>query len=182
MASEPLHDLSERDPAAEGRLADVEARLEAESPQAGQALLATVVLVNAGTARVELINPFDLLSWQLIDERGPLTLPARSPNLLGHRPASAPWKLDPAMPLVEVRRGGQRIDPAALDSPAVELEAETELAATFGFDRLPEDGGTVELASGDYRLVCLVTLIDAADADRSRIVRSRPLPVRFDRA
>lgn len=181
MAAEPLKDLSERDSAAQGRIATVEARLEAESTQAGPALLASVVLANGGAEPVELINPFDLLQWQLLDERGPVTLPARRPNLLAHTPASAPWKLDPALPLVEVRAGGELLAATALDRPELELQADAELSVTFAFGRAPDGGRTVELVSGDYQLVCMTTLIDARDPESSRIVRSSPLQVRFER-
>jgi hypothetical protein len=182
MATEPLHDLPDRETTDAGRLASLDARLDAQSPQAGNGLRATFALVNTGGQPVELLNPLDMLQWQLLDEAGaPLEVPSRPSNVLVQRQSSAPWKLDPAVPLVEVRRTGERIDVAAMDTPTVELEPQGELASTFEFDRTLKDGAAVELASGDYRLVCLATLIDATDTDRSRIVRSNPLPVRFDR-
>jgi hypothetical protein len=172
MATEPLRDLPTRSEIDAGRLANLEARLDVPSPQEGGGLRANFALVNAGDERVELLNPLDPLQWQLLDEGGaPLEVPSRAPEILVHRPPSGPWKLDPAVPIVEVRRDGESVDATTLDTSTVELGPRGELATTFEFD----------LASGDYRLSCLATLIDAADTDRSRIVRSERLPVRFDR-
>jgi hypothetical protein len=172
MPSERLQDLPKRQPTDVGALADVEARLDADSPQSGPGLRATFAIHNAGGERVELVNPLDLLQWQLLDKAGsPLDVPRRAPNLRVHRLPSAPWKLDSAVPIIEVRSDGERADTALLDSPALRLEQEGELAVTFEF----------ELPSGDYRLSCLVTLIDAVVTERSRIVRSEPLAIRFDR-
>ena len=182
MASETLHDLPESTPA-KGELAQLDARLEAASEQQGRGLRATLALANASAAEIDLLNPVDLLRWQLLDATGAaLDLPQRVPNLRVRRPADSAWKLDSAVPVIAVRRDGREVDPAVLDTPRLSLKVGAELAVTFEFDRTVRDGQSVELPSGDYRLVCLATLIDAADTQRTRIVRCDPLPVILHRS
>lgn len=183
MASEPLNDLPGSDAAGAGRLAGVQARLDAASPQRGSSLRATVALANAGSGAVDLLNPFDLIQWQLLDDAGaPLEVPSRAPNLMVNRAAAAPWKLDTAVPITEVQRDSVPADAAELDSAAVSLAAGGELAVTYEFGQVLKEGSPVDLAGGEYRLICLATLIDAADTDRSRILRCNPVPVVFERA
>jgi hypothetical protein len=173
MPNERLHDIAERGPADVGRMAGVEARIEAASPQSGDSLRVTFAIANTAIEPVEILNPIDLLQWQLLDETGmPLELPRRVPNLRVHRPADVPWKLDSAIPIVEVRKDGERAHAASLDARTLTLGPDGELAVTFGFG----------VPAGDYRLTCLATIIDAADTDMSRIVRSGPVPIRFDRS
>lgn len=182
MLSERLHDLPEREPGDRGDLAGVEARLDAPARQEGAGFRATFVLVNGIDRPVALINPIDLLQWLLLDDAGaPLPLPSRPSNLRIHRPASAPWKLDSAVPIVEVSRSGDRVDAAMLDTPTVELVARDELAVSFEFGHILEDGTARDLPSGDYRLSCTATLIDAAETQRSRILRCDPLSIAFAR-
>jgi hypothetical protein len=155
-----------------GALAAVTARLEADSPQGGSGLRATLTLGNEGSSPVQLLNPFDLLQWQLLDAAGaPLDVPSRAPNLRVHRPSGTPWKLDSAVPIVDVRQGAGPTDPTSLDAPALTLDPGGELSVTYALDR----------PSGDYRLGCLTNLIDATDTRRSRIVRCDPLEVSFTR-
>jgi hypothetical protein len=182
MVSERLHDLPERETGDLGDLARVEAQLNAPARQDGAGLRATFVLANANAGPVQLVNPVDLLQWQLLDASGaPLVLPSRPSNLRIHRPASAPWELNRAVPIVEVSRAGARADAAVLDTPSVGLESRDELAVTFEFGHILEDGSARELPSGDYRLACTATLIDAIETQRSRILRCEPLGIRFDR-
>jgi hypothetical protein len=173
MPTRPLTDLPGPGTGDVGSLADVTARLDVESPQRGDGLRATLTLGNEGPTPVQLVNPFDLLQWQLLDERGAaLDVPSRAPNLRVHRPGPLPWKLDSAVPIIEVRHGRRATDPASLDVAALDLVPDAELAVTYELDR----------PSGDYRLGCLTNLIDAADPQRSRIIRCDPLPVSFTRA
>jgi hypothetical protein len=169
MPSQPLHALPGAEPAPAGPLDTLEARLEADSPQRGRSLLAAFSLVNAGESALELLNPLDLLQWQLLDGAGaPLGLPDRVPNLRSH-PVGGEWRLNSAIPIAEVIEDGTAANAATLDSPRLTITR--ELAVTFAFD----------LASGDYRLIAIATLIDASDTNRSRILRSDPLPVSFER-
>ena len=71
---------------------------------------------------------------------------------------------------------------SVLDTPTVELAPRDELAVTFEFGDILEDGAARELPSGDYRLVCTATLIDGIETQRSRILRCEPLAMRYDRA
>lgn len=182
MVSERLHPLAERETDV-ADLAGIEARLDALVSQRGAGLRATFVLNNGNDRPVELINPIDLLQWQLLDSAGaPLALPTRPANLRVHRPASAPWKLNSAVPIVEVSHAGKRADAVVLDTPTVQLAPQTEIAVTFEFGDLVEDGTARVLPSGDYRLVCTATLIHSIETQRSRILRCEPLALRYDRA
>jgi hypothetical protein len=178
---EHLVDLPEREAEDVGDLALVGARLEAEGHQRGRGIRATVALESTGDRPIVLLNPFDLLQWQLLDGAGaPLDLPSSPPNLLVHRPASRPWELGDGVPVIEVRRAGELADRAMLGTPTVELTPHAELAVTFELAQLAQGATTIELPGGDYRLGCLATLID--ERQRSRIVRCNPLPMRFERA
>ncbi len=178
---EPLRDLSEPEPDAIGDLAFVQTRIELDEQQRGDAITATIVLANTGGRPVELLNPFDLLQWQPLDgAAAPLDVPTAPPNLMVHRPASEPWKLRTGVPVVEVLLAGEPTDAAALDSPTLQLESEIELAATFAFAEIVEDGSRVQIPSGEYSLGCLATLIDSEQ--HSRIVGCRPLSLRFEKA
>jgi hypothetical protein len=172
MPTRQLTDLPGGESADAGALADVTARLGADSPQEGSGLRATLTLSNEGSSPVQLLNPFDLLQWQLVDAAGaPLDVPSRAPNLRVHRPSGTPWKLDSAVPIVAVRQGGESTDAASLDAPALTLDPGGELSVTYELDR----------PSGGYRLGCLTNLIDATDTRRSRIVRCDPLEISFTR-
>jgi hypothetical protein len=180
--SERLHALPGRQTDDVGVRAAIEARLDALVRQAGAGLRATFVLTNENDQPVELINPVDLLQWLVLDDAGaPVALPNRPANLRVHRPASAPWKLNSAVPIVEVSLAGKQADAAVLDTPTVELAPRDELAVTFEFGDILEDGTALELPSGDYRLVCTATVIDGIETQRSRILRCEPLAIRYDR-
>lgn len=170
MFGRPLRLLPGTEPGPATALDAVEARLDAESPQLGAGLRATFALSNTSDFPLELLNPLDVLQWQLLDGAGaPLELPERVPNLRLHRPAGAEWKLDSAIPIAEVIQDGSAAEAAILDAPTLRLKG--RLAVTFAF----------ELPTGDYRLNATVTLIDAADPTGSRILRSDPLPISFER-
>ena len=178
---EPLKDLSEPEPDAIGDLAFVEPRMELEAHQRGAAITATIVLANSGERPVELLNPFDLLQWQPLDgAAAPLDVPTAPPSLLVHLPASEPWKLRTGVPIVEALLGGEPTDAAVLDSATIQLEPEIELAATFAFAEIVEDGSRVQIRSGEYSLGCLATLIDSEQ--HSRVVGCSPLALRFEKA
>lgn len=151
-----------------GALDALTALLEADARQRGASLRAAFTLHNAGASALALVNPIDLLKWQLVDASGaPVALPERAPNFRLHRPAGAEWKLDSAIPIAGVAQDGAAVDASVLDEPAIRLAADGRLSVTFAF----------ELASGGYALTALATLIDADDPTRSRILRSEPLPV-----
>jgi hypothetical protein len=179
MATERLDDLE--DDEAEDGLARVAAYLTADELQEGAAgLRVTFGVVNEGLERVALLNPFELAQWELLDEAGaPLTVPSSPPSLFVHRPRSAPWRLDSPLRILEVRRDGRAVEPGVLDSPSLEIDPAGECAVTFEIDRVLDDDGTPPLQAGGYAIACVVTLIDAADTERSRILRSRPIRIHF---
>ena len=171
--AEPLRALPDAPPESPGSLDALQAFVEAESQQRRARLLAAFALINASGKRLDLLNPLDLLQWQLLDDAGaPVALPERPPNLRVHRPAGEPWRLNSAIPVASVTQDGAATDAAMLDSPALGLEPEARLAVTFAFD----------LPSGSYRLAALATLIDARDTSSARVLRSEPLAIRFERA
>lgn len=183
MATAQLDDLTGRE-IPEGGLAELAAYLAAEERQDGAAgLRATFGVRNGGHDRVSLLNPFELLQWELSDERGaPLVVPSSPPSLFVHRARSAPWRLDSPLRILEVRRDGRRAAPEVLDTAQLELDPGTEQTVTFEIDRILDDDGTPRLTTGSYGLACVATFIDAVHSDRSRILRSAPIHIAFRRA
>ena len=180
MVTERLDDLQDHD-LPEGGVAEVAAYLAADERQEGTAgLRATFGVMNEGLERVVLLNPFELVQWELLDERGaPLTVPSSPPSLFVHRPRSAPWRLDSPLRILEVRRNGEIHEPDVLDSPSIEIDPAGECAVTFEIDRILDDDGTPPLQAGRYTIACVATLIDAVDTERSRLLRSPPIHILF---
>jgi hypothetical protein len=84
MASVQLTDIPGRPPPSGSEIATLSATLDVDGEQA--ALRATVTLEHHGDATVSLLDPWDMLQWQLLDDRGaPLALPSRAPALLTGR-------------------------------------------------------------------------------------------------
>ncbi|MDA0163040.1 hypothetical protein OM076_22395 [Solirubrobacter ginsenosidimutans] len=107
MARAQLTDIPGRPPPSGSEIAALSATLDVGDEQ--PALQATVTLEHHGDARVSLLDPWDMLQWQLLDERGaPLALPPRAPALLTGR-NSETVTLDP---------GGRRSTTVELDQLA----------------------------------------------------------------
>ncbi len=177
MARSQLSDVPGRDLPEDGELLGVAALIAAEDEQTATAgLRVTLAFEHHGDAAVSLLNPFEMVQWQLLDERGaPLDLPQRAPNLLVIGGPADSWIEDGPLRLVEAHRGGAALAPEALDTRTTELEPGDHLAGTFELHRLA-DGRP--LPPGTYGITCVVTLIDAEHPDRSRILRADPLRVR----
>lgn len=93
MAAATLTDLPGRPPPSGSEIAALSASLKIDDEQ--PTLRATVTLEHHGDASVSLLDPWDMLQWQLLDERGaPLPLPPRAPALLTGAP-SGPVTLQP---------------------------------------------------------------------------------------
>lgn len=180
MVSEQLSDIPGRELPSDDALMGVDSYLATDPEQAKNAgLRATLTVANHGDGTIELLNPFEMLQWQLLDEHGaPLPLPQRPPNLLviGEPPES--WTAENPVRIVEARLEGEAVEITALDAPSLELLPGAHWAATFELDRLDTNGGA-PLEAGTYAIACLATLIDAVDPTLSRILRSAPIQVRF---
>jgi hypothetical protein len=84
MARAQLTDIPGRPPPSGSEIAALSATLDVGDEQ--PALQATVTLEHHGDAPVSLLDPWDMLQWQLLDARGaPLALPPRAPALLTGR-------------------------------------------------------------------------------------------------
>jgi hypothetical protein len=173
MASARLTDIPGRAVPDAGPLRAVDSHLSAEPEQAGSALGVTLTVANHGEETAAIQNPYETVQWQLLDERGaPIPMPLRPPNLLlvpRDRPAS--WTAENPVRVAAVRFEGDTVDTAALDARNLELPPGTHWAADFEIDRV-----------GRYSVGCVLTLIDAEDPQRSRILRGDPIAVRLDPA
>lgn len=179
-----LVDIPGRD-ADPGRLGDLAAYLDAETEQRGTTgIVVTVGVTNGGGHDLPLLNPFEVVQFQVRDERGmPRQVPTKPPSLLVHRADGEAWTLDNPLPVRDVRRNGESIDPGALDTEVFTVGAGEEWRVSFAIDRfVAEDGATdAQVPDGAYGVRCLATLIDAERRQTSRIVQSEELEIRFAR-
>jgi hypothetical protein len=177
VARSELTDVPGRDLPEDGELGDVAGMLAADDEQdETTGIRVTLALEHHGEAAISLLNPFEMVQWQLLDERGaPLALPQRAPNLLVIGEQAGSWIEDGPLRVVEAHRDDARIAPEALDTRTVTLEPGEHLAATFELHRLAD--GTLP-PTGSYGITCVATLIDADHPDRSRILRADPVRVR----
>ena len=79
-----------------GELGNLTAYLEAETEQRGAAPgpVVSVGFVNIGGGDIPLLNPLELLQFQVRDEQGsPLRIPSKPPSLLTHKRAGERWRL-----------------------------------------------------------------------------------------
>jgi hypothetical protein len=178
VARRELTDIPGRDLPRDGELNGVGAVLAAGDEQAGHpGLRATLALEHHGDEAISLLNPFEMVQWQLLDERGaPLPVPQRAPSLLVIGDQAGSWIEEGPLRVVEVHRGREALATAALDTRTVLLEPSDHLAATFELHRL---AGGEPLTGGTYAIGCVATLIDADHPDRSRILRADPVQVSF---
>lgn len=180
MVSEQLSDIPGREIPSDRALLDVDSYLAADPDQSESAgLRATFILANHGDHTIELQNPLEMLQWQLLDERGaPLPLPQRPPNLLVIGEPSESWIAKNPMRIVEAKYDGGAAEITELDAPSLVLLPGAQWAVTFELDSL-DANGDAPLKAGTYAIGCLATLFRAADPNRSRILRSAPIQVRF---
>lgn len=178
MARRELTDLPGRELPRDGELTSVGALLAAEDEQTGRpGLRVTLALEHHGDEVISLLNPFEMVQWQLLDERGaPLPVPQRAPSLLVIGEQAGSWTEEGPLRVVEAHRSGEALTHRALDTRTVVLEPGDHMAATFELDHLANDQ---PLAGGTYGIGCVTTMIDADHPDRSRILRADPVQVRF---
>src|SRR6185369_9696559 len=117
------------------------------------------------------------VQFQLQDAGGhPLKVPAKPPRLLVHRPDAESWRADNPLRAVGVRKNGHAVDPGVLDAKVLALAGSDEYEVAFEIDhvRQTRDGGEVDvpIANGAYKLGAIVTFIDSAHTDHSRILQS----------
>jgi hypothetical protein len=163
-------------------LGDLVMYLEAADVQdaPGGGISIAVGLVNDGAHKVSLLNPYELLQFLLNNEAGfPLQLPQPAPSLLVHRADSAAWELDSPFPITEFSRNGHALDVAALNTPVIDLAAHETAVVRFTIDRFVEGGQDRALPPGLYRISAIATLLDAVDAQKSRVLEAPALQVRY---
>ena len=180
VARSELTDIPGRDLPRDLELAGVDALLAADDEQAGRAgLRATLALEHHGDEAISLLNPFEMLQWQLLDERGaPLPIPQRAPSLLVVGEQTGSWTAQGALRVVEAHRDDEPLATTALDTRTVVIEPGGHIAATFALDHLANGQ---PLTDGTYGISCVATLINAGHPDMSRILRADPVHVRLRR-
>jgi hypothetical protein len=182
-------------PAEPSGLEDLSAHLEVAAVQAGQPDGIEVVLgvANGGASSASLLNPFDNVQFQLLDEAGfPVPLPSRPSGLRAVTRGNDPWRFVPPFPVVAVHLNGEVVDLGAIEARVLTLDAGDEYEATFRIDRAVEGQpgqagvtggpGDEPLASGVYAVRCVATLIRADEPRDARILQSPRLEVRFERS
>ena len=159
----------------------VVAFLEAEPDQRGaEGIVVHVGVGNAGPGPVEVLNPFEVVQFQVLDEGGfPVPLPARPPRLLVEPPGG---DHPPALPVVGAWRDGRPDDGARIDARVVEVGSgeDVRVAMAIG-DRRSDPAGRQALEDGRYRIGAILTLIDARDPSSSRVLQAAPLDVVLNR-
>ena len=126
MARSELTDIPGHEVPRGTELASVAGALDVDEDGAG--LRATVTFEHRGDGPVSLLNPFELLQWQLLDERGaPIAVPARPPNVFRPSPPEAWLEEGPLRP-VAARRDGAELAVAELGVRTLELQPGTDVA------------------------------------------------------
>jgi hypothetical protein len=172
-----------------GDLVNLSAYLEAETEQRGTAPgpVVSVGFVNSGKGKLPLLNPFELLQFQVRDEQGfPLRVPSKAPSLLTHKRAGEPWRLESPLPIVSVVRNGRETDPSAVDSEILDIGPGEDYRVSFAIDRFlgrqgDDAGGETAIPDGTYTVRCIATLIHAEQRQTSRILQSDEIEIRFAR-
>lgn len=165
----------------DGPIGAVVAALEAAPRQDAEGLVVDLHVTNGGEGRVEVLNPFEMVQFQLLDAGGfPVSLPFRMPRLMvghGHDGPGAP-PLEPAMPVVGFVRDGQPGDQLELHRRTLVLAPTGQVLVSMVIaTRKSTSGGTEPLPDGDYHVGAILTVIDAADPSQSRVLQAAPVDV-----
>jgi hypothetical protein len=170
-------------------LSTLSAQLDVSTLQEKRAdgLVASLAIANHGGQDVSLLNPFELVQFQLLDAKGyPLTVPMKPPSLLVHRPDGQSWRTNNPLRVIAVRKNNQAVDASLVDGKALTLAAGDEYEVTFEIDHVREkrNGSDVDIPipDGEYKIGCIATLINSADTNESRILQSLPIEVHFVKA
>jgi hypothetical protein len=172
-------------------LDSVEVQL-AEAHAGADALLVELTVRNAGQHTMHLENPFELAQLLVVDHNGfPKRVPMTAPSLLINAKGRAAWKLETAVPIVEVKRNGEPTERDTLDSEVLELGAGESYAAAFLIERFLPDPDEVspgiepvheQVEPGEYRVRALVTLINANNPKQSRTAQTQTVTFQLARA
>jgi len=181
-----LKDISGR-PAAKS-LASFSVVLDVEPKQIRRdaGVVASIAITNSGKSQQTLVNPFELIQFQLTDDKGfPIKLATKPPAMLVHRATNEGWRVNNPIQVLGVTGNGQAIDITSVDDSKILFSPGAELRVTYRIDHVRQAVDQAEkeapIAEGRYGVAVTATLIDSADTKQSRILQVAPLTVEFQR-
>jgi hypothetical protein len=180
--------------AKQGSLKDLVVYLEVEPAQKDKTngIEVRLGIINNGNQEIYLLNPFNILQFQVMKQMGyPLKIPTKPPNLLINDRGGDGGRIEPALKIVRVLRNNQAVEIRNINEEVLKIAAHEEYQVYFEIDRLLEEqsrstpsGGAseyveVSIPDGVYRIRCIATLINSSNTQESRILQSQGVQVDF---